>query len=104
MIAERTGGRRVTVAIPDLVTGEVSIDDDGNVYLLDQVDDGQGQVFERETFLMRVTRSGDLIYDHGRHQRMYPVEFESGRVEVRDGKLELPGSSQRPKIMKPKPA
>ena len=102
MIAERTGGRRVTVAIPDLVSGEVSIDEDGNVYLLDQVDDGQGQIVERETFLMRVTRNGDLIYDHGRPQRMHPVEFESGRVEVRDGRLELPGSSQRPKVTKPK--
>jgi hypothetical protein len=60
-------------------------------------------VFERETFLMRVTRGGDLIYDHGRPQRMYPVEFESGRADVREGKLELPGSSQRPKITKPKP-
>jgi hypothetical protein len=102
MIAERTGGRRVTVAIPDLVTGEVSIDEDGNVYLLDQVDDRQGQILERETFLMRVTRDGDLIYDHGRPQRMHPVEFEPGRVEVRDGRLELPGSCLRPKVTKPK--
>ena len=102
MIAERTGGRRVTVTIPDLVTGEVSIDEGGNVYLLDQIDDGQGQILERETFLMRVTRDGDLIYDHGRPQRMHPVEFESGRVEVRDGRLELPGSSQRPKVTIPK--
>ncbi|MFN7995364.1 MAG: hypothetical protein U0Q18_17275 [Bryobacteraceae bacterium] len=102
MIAERTGGRRVTVAIPDLVTGEVSIDEDGNVYLLDEIDDGQGQVVERETFLMQVTRDGDLIYDHGRSQRMHPVEFESGRVEVRDGRLELPGSRLRPKVTKPK--
>ena len=102
MIAERTGGRRVTVAIPDLVTGEVSIDEDGNVYLLDEIDDGQGQVVERETFLMQVTRYGDLIYDHGRSQRMHPVEFESGRAEVRDGRLELPGSRLRPKVTKPK--
>src|SRR6516165_8018009 len=92
MIAERTGGRRVTVAIPDLVTGEVSIDEDGNVYLLDEIDDGQGQVVERETFLMQVTRNGELIYDHGRPRRLHPVRFESGRVEVKDGRLELPGS------------
>jgi hypothetical protein len=104
MIAERTGGRQVTVAIPDLVNGEVSIDQDGNVYLLDQVDDGQGQIVERETFLMQVTRDGDLIYDHGRPQRMHPVEFEPGRAEVIDGKLELPGSRQTPKVAKPKPA
>src|ERR1039458_2304380 len=47
MIAERTGGRPVTVAIPDLVDGDVYIDEDGNVYLVDQVGDGQGQIIER---------------------------------------------------------
>lgn len=102
MIAERTGGRPVTVAIPDLVDGDVYIDEDGNVYLIDQIDDGQGQIIERETFLMQVTRNGDLTYDHGRTQRIFPVEFESGRVEVRDGKLELPSSKQKPKVPKPK--
>jgi hypothetical protein len=30
------------------------------------------------------------------------VEFESGRAEVRDGKLELLGSRQRPKVLTPK--
>ncbi len=104
MIAERTGGRQVTVSIPDLISGEVWIDEDGNVYLLDQIDDGQGQVVERETFLMQVTRDGDLVYDHGRPQRLHPVQFESGRVEVKDGRLELPGSRLKPKVMKPKPA
>ena len=103
MIAERTGGRPVTVAIPDLVDGDVYIDDDGNVYLVEQVDDGQGQILERETFLMQVTRDGDLIYDHGRPQRIHAVEFEPGRAEVRDGKLDLPGSKLRPKVQKPKP-
>jgi len=104
MIADRTGGRQVTVSIPDLISGEVWIDEDGNVYLLDQIDDGQGQVVERETFLMQVTRDGDLVYDHGRAQRLHPVQFESGRVEVKDGRLELPGSRLKPKVMKPKPA
>ena len=103
MIAERTGSRPVTVAIPDLVDGDVYIDDDGNVYLVEQVDDGQGQILERETFLMQVTRNGDLIYDHGRPQRIHAVEFEPGRAEVRDGKLDLPGSKLKPKVQKPKP-
>ena len=104
MIADRTGGRRVTVAIPDLVSGEVSIDRDGNVFLLDQVDDEQGQIVERETFLMQVTRDGGLIYDHGRPQRIHPVEFEPGRAEVRDGRLEVPGSRHAPKVAKPRSA
>lgn len=103
MIADRTGGRQVTVSIPDLISGEVFIDEDGNVYLLDEIDDGQGQIVERETFLMRVTRDGDLIYDHGRPQRIHPVEFVSGRVEVKDGRLELPGSRLKPKITRPVP-
>ena len=34
---------------------------------------------------MQVTRQGDLIYDHGRAQRIHAVEFEAGRAEVRDG-------------------
>ena len=105
MIAERTGGRQVTVSIPDLISGEVWIDEDGNVYLLDQIDDGQGQVVERETFLMQVTRDGNLIYDHGRPQRLlHPVQLESARVEVKNGRLELPGSRLKPKVVKPKPA
>jgi hypothetical protein len=103
MIAERTGGRPVTVAIPDLVDGDVCIDDEGNVYLVEHVDDGQGQILERETFLMQVTRNGDLIYDHGRPQRIHAVEFEAGRAEVRDGKLDLPGSKLKPRVQKPKP-
>jgi hypothetical protein len=103
MIAERTGGRQVTVSIPDLISGEVWIDEDGNVYLLDQIDDGQGQVVERETFLIQVTRDGNLIYDHGRF-RLHPVQFVSGRVELKDGRLELPGSTLKPKVMKPKTA
>ena len=102
MIAERTGGRPVTVAIPDLVNGEVSIDENGNVYLIDQVDDGYGQILERESFLMQVTRDGDLIFDHGRPRRICSAEFDAGRVEVRDGKIELPGSRQKPKVQKPK--
>jgi len=51
---------------------------------------------------MQVTRTGDLIYDHGRTQRIHPVEFESGRAEVRDGKLELLGTRQKPKVPKPR--
>src|SRR5260370_42397036 len=102
MIAERTGGRAVTVAIPDLVDGDVSIDEDGKGYLVDQVGDGQGQIIERETFLMQVTRTGDLIYDHGRTQRIHPVEFESGRAAGRYGKLALLGSRPKPEVPIPK--
>ena len=97
MIAERTGGRPVTVAIPDLVDGDVYIDEDGNVYLVDQVDDGQGQIIERETFLMQVTRRRpDLRSRPSSADSSRGVE--SGRAEVRDGKLELLGSKQKPKV------
>ncbi|MBL0158815.1 MAG: hypothetical protein IPP47_17155 [Bryobacterales bacterium] len=96
MIAERTGGRPVTVAVPDLVNGDVYIDEDGNVYLVEEVDDGQGQLVERGTFLMQVRRDGELIYDHGRTRRMHPVEFESARAEVRDGSLSFPALSRDP--------
>jgi len=100
MIAETNGGRP-SLLRSDLVNGDVYIDEDGNVYLVEEVDDGQGQLVERGTFLMQVRRDGELIYDHGRTRRMHPVEFESARAEVRDGKLELPGSKQRPMVQKP---
>jgi hypothetical protein len=41
MIAERTLGRRVTVSVPDLIDGEVRIDEEGNVYLLDRPTTGK---------------------------------------------------------------
>jgi hypothetical protein len=64
LIADRTGGRQVTVSIPDLISGEVWIDEDGNVYLLDQIDDGQGQVVERETFLMQCVTDVSGAFGH----------------------------------------
>jgi hypothetical protein len=102
-IVERTGGRPVTVAIPDLIDGEVVIEEDGSVFLVEDVDDGQGQTLERATFLMQV-KEGRLILDHGRSQRIRPFRFEPGRSEVRGGKVVFPGSAHRPRIPQPKSA
>jgi hypothetical protein len=102
-IVESTGGRPVTVAIPDLIDGEVVIEEDGSVFLVEDVDDGQGQMLERATFLMQV-KDGQLILDHGRPQRIRPFRFDPGRSEVRGGKVVFPGSAHRPRIPQPKSA
>jgi hypothetical protein len=49
MIVERTGGRPITVALPSLVDGEVTIDEAGSVYLVDEVSDGAGSLVRRQT-------------------------------------------------------
>src|SRR5262249_48678654 len=66
MIVDRTGGRPITVALPSLVDGEVSIDEAGNVYLVDEVSDGGGSFVRRETLLLQVTGDGRLVTDTGR--------------------------------------
>jgi len=99
-IVERTGGRPVTVRIPDLANGEIVIDQAGRVLLVDELSDGNGGTFERETFLMQVS-DGVVEYGGGRRERT-PLRVDSGRVEVRDGKAVLPGSKQKPGILKPK--
>ena len=63
MMVERTGGRPITVALPSLVDGEVTIDEAGSVYLVDEVSDGAGSFVRRQTLLLQVT--GGRAVDHG---------------------------------------
>lgn len=48
LVVERTGGRPITVALPNLIDGEVTIDHDGSVYLVDEVSDGAGSFVRRD--------------------------------------------------------
>jgi hypothetical protein len=98
MIVERTGGRPITVALPSLVDGEVSIDEAGSVYLLDEVSDGTGSLMRRQTLLLQVVGDGRLITDNGRTYRVRPFPAQPGKAQVRNGRLELPNTQQRPGI------
>jgi hypothetical protein len=98
MIVERTGGRPITVALPSLVDGEVSIDEAGSVYLVDEVSDGAGSLMRRQTLLLQVMGDGRLITDNGRTYHARPFPVQPGQAQVRNGRLELPNTQQRPGI------
>lgn len=99
LIVERTGGRPLTVRIPDLVSGEIVIDQAGRILLVDQLQDGDGGAFERETFLMQVG-DGFIEYEGGRRERT-PLRVVSGRAQVKAGKVTLPGCTHRPAVARP---
>ena len=100
LVVERTGGRPITVALPNLVDGEVTIDHDGSVYLVDEVSDGAGSFVRRQTLLLQVPGDGRLITDGGRTYQVRPFAVQDGQSQIRDGRLQLPNTQQRPGIPK----
>jgi hypothetical protein len=103
-IVERTGGRQVTVEIPDLCDGEVEIDPEGRIFLVNHVADSEGSNHERHIFVAQVTPEGNVFMDRdGRGtpvvvNRVRPFHFEPGRSEARNGQVVFPGSQQRPSV------
>jgi hypothetical protein len=103
-IVERTGGRPITVAIPEVVDGEIEIDAEGRVFLVDQVAQDDGHVTERHIFLMQVTEEGRILMDYGRNgtaverDRIQPFAVKPGRSEARNGRIVFPDTQQRPHV------
>ena len=62
-IVERTGGRPITVAVPELCDGEVEIDAEGRVFLVAAFPNGDGSTHERRIFHMQVTEKGEVFMD-----------------------------------------
>ena len=103
-IVERTGGRPITVAIPEMVDGEVEIDAEGRVFLVDRVAEPGGESTERYVFLMQVTNDGRILMDYRENgkpvvrERIHPFTVQPGRSEVRSGKIVFPDTQQRPYV------
>ena len=103
-IAERTGGRPVTVEIPDFTDGEVEIDRDGRIFLVSHFTNGDGQVHERLIFLAQVTRKGEVFRERDEQgspiviERVRPFPIQPGRSEARDGVVTFPGTQRRPQV------
>ena len=103
-IAERTGGRPVTVEIPDLTDGEVEIDRDGRIFLVSHFTNGNGQIHERLVFLAQVTRKGEVFRERDEQgspiviERVRPFLIQAGRSEARDGVVTFPGTQRRPQV------
>ncbi|MGA2688584.1 MAG: hypothetical protein ABSE85_11000, partial [Candidatus Korobacteraceae bacterium] len=103
-IAERTGGRPVTVEVPSLCDGEVEIDSEGRIFLIQPFTPADGQVVERLIFMAQVTKTGEVFTD--RDEKGSPVVLErvrkfpikAGRSEVRNGKVTFPDTQRRPQL------
>jgi len=105
-IAERTGGRPVSVEIPMLSDGEVEIDREGRIFLVSHFTNGDGGIHERLIFLAQVTRKGEVFRERDAQgspiviERVRPFAIQCGRSEARDGIVTFPGTQRRPEVPK----
>jgi hypothetical protein len=103
-IAERTGGRPVTVEIPNLCDGEVEIDAEGRIFLVQPLTQANGQLLERLVFVAQVTKAGEVFTDRDERgspivlERVRPFPIKAGRSEIRNGKVVFPETQQRPQL------
>ena len=103
-IAERTGGRPVTVEVPSLCDGEVEIDAEGRIFLVQPFTQANSQIVERLVFMAQVTKTGEVFTDRDdkgspvvlHRVRKFPIK--AGRSEVRNGKLIFPDTQRRPQL------
>ena len=105
-IAERTGGRPVTVEIPNLCDGEVEVDRDGRIFLVSHFTNGDGELHERLIFLAQVTRKGEVFRERDAQgspvviERVRPFPIQPGRSEARAGIVTFPETRRRPEVPK----
>ena len=107
-IAERTGGRPVSVEIPSLCDGEVEIDREGRIFLVSHFTNGEGQIHERLIFLAQVTKKGEVFRDRDAQgspnviERVHPFPIQSGRSEAQNGIVVFTGTQRHPEVPKGK--
>jgi len=105
-IAERTGGRPVTVEVPNLGDGEVEIDAEGRIFLVQPFTQANGQLLERLIFVAQVTKTGEVFTDRDEKgspivlERVRPFPIKAGRSEIRNGKVLFPETQLRPELPK----
>jgi hypothetical protein len=105
-IAERTGGRLVTVELPNLCDGEVEIDAEGRIFLVQPFTQPNGQRLERLIFVAQVTKTGEVFTDRDERgspivlERIRPFPIKAGRSVVCNGKVAFPDTQQRPELPK----
>ena len=103
-IAERTGGRPVTVEVPSLCDGEVEIDAEGRIFLVQPLTQPNGQVVERLIFMAQVTKTGEVFTDRDEKgspvvlHRVRKFPIKAGRSEARNGNVIFPDTERRPQL------
>lgn len=105
-IAERTGGRPVTVEVPNLCDGEVEVDAEERIFSVQSFTQAGGQLLERLVFVAQVTKSGVVFTDRDERgspiilERVRPFPIKAGRSQIRNGKVVFPETQQRPELPK----
>jgi hypothetical protein len=96
-IVERTGGQPVQLAVPKVSEGMVEMDEEGRCFLVETIM-GKSESYTKMTFLMAVTPDGKIVYDGGRVRWVHPFPYRAGTGEIRNGKLEVPGTRRLPQV------
>jgi hypothetical protein len=94
-IAERTGGRPVTVEIPSLCDGDVEIDAEGRIFLVQPFPQPNGEIVEHLIFMAQVTKTGEVFTDRDakgspvvlQRVRRFPMKAGTGRTARRESGL-----------------
>src|SRR5439155_10576535 len=73
------------------------------VFLVSRFTGPDGEAHERRILYLQITEGGDLYMDqkHGRPvliEKVRPFKVIPGRSEIRDGRLVMPGTAQRPAV------
>jgi len=101
-IAERTGSNPVQVKVPETIEGQVRLDEDGRVFFVTPLPNGDGTTLPHEVFLMKISNRGHVVRDGREVARIQPFPLQAGSGEIRDGKLTLPHIRQRTTVRPPK--
>jgi hypothetical protein len=94
-IAERTGSNPVQVRVPETVEGQVRLDQDGRVFFVTPLPNGDGTTMPHEVLLMKITNKGHLIQDGRVIGKVQPFPLQEGPGEIRDGVLTFEHIRQR---------
>jgi hypothetical protein len=73
----RTGGRTLTVEVPDSCDGEVEIDEEEGIFLVQPFTQENGQFLERLMFVVQVTKTRAVFTD--RAEKASPIVLERVR-------------------------
>ena len=97
-IAEETGSNPVQVSVPNLVDGEIELDEDGRVFLVEPFPNGDGSTHKRRVFLLQITKKGEVLVDGKDVERAQPFPMLYGSGAIRDGKLVFHDVRQLPAV------
>jgi len=94
---------RAILALPRPERGEVEIDGEGRIFLVNRVE-RDNQSYEALVFLAQVTKRGEVFLDRDSRgnpvvtHRVRPFPLQAGRSEIKNGRVIFPDTQQRPQV------